>query len=206
MSPPVSTAPRPPLPYRARPPQVLLGVGAVLVVGAAAALVSAYGGGPARGLLLALAAAAGGLSLSAARRGLRSSEEVLAACATGIALAGTELGAPVLGANSGTGAFLAVVFLVLHLASPGTITWPIASWIAAQIAVLRAIDVVPTALRTEVYLVVALAGLGMALFGRPIVGRIALVTTGPWWLAGVVGGSSSTWADDHGHQWFSAAL
>ena len=206
MSPPVSTAPRPPLPYRARPPQVLLGVGAVLVVGAAAALVSAYGGGPARGLLLALAAAAGGSSLGAARRGLRSSEEVLAGCATGIALAGTELGAPVLGANSGTGAFLAVVFLALHLSSPGTITWPVASWVAAQIAVLRGLDVVPTALHTELFLVVALAGLGIALFGRPVVGRIALVTTAPWWLAGVVGGVSSTWADDHGRQWFSAAL
>ena len=39
-----------------------------------------------------------------------------------------------------------------------------------------------------------------------MVGRLALVTTAPWWLAGVVGGSSSAWADDGGRQWFSAAL
>jgi hypothetical protein len=32
------------------------------------------------------------------------------------------------------------------------------------------------------------------------------VTTAPWWLAGVVGGSSSAWADDGGRPWFSAAL
>src|SRR3954462_1087480 len=168
MSPPVSTAPRPPLPYRARPPQVLLGIGAVLVVCAAAALVSAYGGGPARALLLALAVTAMAYSLRAGSAHLRSSEEVLAACATGIALAGTELGAPVLGANAGTGAFLAVVFLVLHLASPTTATWPLASSTAPQIAVLRALDVVPSALHTEAYLLVALAGLGIALFGRPV--------------------------------------
>src|SRR5215217_3966450 len=66
----VSTAPLPPLPYRARPPQVLLGVGAVLVVSAAAAVVSAYGGAPARGLLLLLAVAAGWQSLVAARKDL----------------------------------------------------------------------------------------------------------------------------------------
>ena len=38
MSAPVDPAPRPPLPYRARPPQVLLGVGAVLLVSAGAAV------------------------------------------------------------------------------------------------------------------------------------------------------------------------
>ena len=45
--------PLPPLPYRARPPQVLLGVGAVLLVSAGATVASAYGGAPARLLLLA---------------------------------------------------------------------------------------------------------------------------------------------------------
>jgi hypothetical protein len=206
MGQPVDTAPLPPLPYRARPPQVLLGIGAVLVVCAAAALVSAYAGGPARALLLALSLTAMGFSLRAGRAHLRSSEEVLAASAAGIALAGTELGAPVLGANAGTGAFLAVVFLVLSLASPTTAVWPVASWVAAQIAVLRGLDVVPAVLRTEVFLCVAVVGLGIALFARRAVGRTALLTTGPWWLAGVVGGISSTWADDGGRQWLSAAL
>ena len=84
----VDTVPLPPLPYRARPPQVLLGVGAVLLVSAGAAVASAYGGAPARLLLFALAATAAVFSLRAARTGLTSSEETLAACATGLALAG----------------------------------------------------------------------------------------------------------------------
>ena len=64
----------------------------------------------------------------------------------------------------------------------------------------------PDAAHTELYLCVALVGLGIALFGRRVVGRLALLTTAPWWLAGVVGGSSSAWADDGGRQWLSAAL
>src|SRR3954464_13677083 len=69
----------PPLPYRVRPPQILLGVGAVLLVSAGAAVVSAHGGPWTRALLLVLAVAAAGGSLLAARSGLRTSPEVLAA-------------------------------------------------------------------------------------------------------------------------------
>src|SRR5688572_18123190 len=92
MSAPVDPAPRPPLPYRARPPQVLLGVGAVLLVSAGAAMASAYGGWPARLLLLTLAVAAGWFSVRAARAGLRSSQETLAACAAGLAIAASGPG------------------------------------------------------------------------------------------------------------------
>jgi hypothetical protein len=38
------------------------------------------------------------------------------------------------------------------------------------------------------------------------VARTALVTTAPWWLAGVVGGSSSAWAGTGAERWLSAAL
>jgi hypothetical protein len=206
MSKPVGTAPLPPLPYRARPPQVLLGVGAVLLVSAGAAVASAYGGGLARLLLLTLAATAAGFSLRAAWTGLRSSEETLAACATGLGVAAGDLGRPELGGTPGIPVVLAVVFLVLRLTSPTTATWPVASWLATQLAVLHGLRWIPTALHTELYLCVALVGLGIALVGRPVVARLALVTTAPWWLAGVVGGSSSAWADDGGRQWLSAAL
>jgi hypothetical protein len=206
MSESVGTAPLPPLPYRARPPQVLLGVGAVLLVSAGAAVASTYGGGPARLLLLALAATAGGFSLRAAWTGLRSSEETLAACATGLGVAAGDLGRPELGGTPGIPVVLAIVFLILRLASPTTATWPVASWLAAQLAVLNGLHWIPTALHTELYLCVALAGLGIALFARRVVARLALMTTAPWWLAGVVGGSSSAWADDGGRQWLSAAL
>ena len=202
MSGSAGTAPVPPLPYRARPPQVLLGVGAVLLVGAGAAVAASFGGAPARVLLLALAVGVGWWSLRAARGRLRSSEEILAASAAGLALAAGDLGASVPGAA----AVLAVVFLLLHLGAVTTAVWPIAAWVAVQLAVLRLLDDVPTALRTEACLLVALAGLGTVLFGRRVVARIVLLTTAPWWLVGVVAGSSSAWADTGLRQWISAFL
>jgi hypothetical protein len=202
----VRTAPPRPLPYRARPPQILLGVGAVLLVSAGAAVASADGGLPVRALLVALAVAATWFSLRAARNGLRSSEEVLAACGAGLAVAGISQGGPALDGDPVTALLLAAVFLVLHRTASTTAAWPLVSWAAFQLAVLRGNHLVPHGLHTELYLCVALLGLGIALFGRRVVGRLALVTTAPWWLAGVVGGSSSAWADDHGRQWLSAAL
>jgi len=206
MSQSVDTAPLPPLPYRTRPPQVLLGVGAVLLVSAGGAVASAFGGGPVRVLLLTLAAGTAWFSLRAARTGLRSSEETLAASSAGPALSGTALGGPLLGAAPGSAAVLAVVFVVLHRLSPSTATWPLAAWGAAQLAVLRGLDAVPDQLRTAVLLGVALVGLGLALFGRRVVARVALVTTAPWWLAGVVGGSSTAWNGDGAERWLEAAL
>jgi hypothetical protein len=198
--------PPPPLQLRARPAVVLLGVGAVLLVSAGAAVAWAYGGGGARLLLVALAATAAGFSLRAAWTRLRSSEEILAACATGLGLAAGDLGRPELGGTPGPAVVLAVVFLALHLAAPTTATWPLASWLAAQLAVLRGLQWVPPALHTEVFLCVALAGLSIALFARRLVARAGLITSAPWWLAGVVGGSSSAWSDTGAGQWFSAGL
>jgi hypothetical protein len=192
MQQPVATAPLPPLPSRARTPQVLLGVGAVLLVSAGAATASAFGGPGARVLLLVLAAVVAGFALRAARDELRSSEEVLAASATGLALSGSAIGGSPLGGTAAAAAF-AVVFLVLHRAAPSTATWPLASWGAAQVAVLQALDAVPAGLRTQLHLGVALVGLGIALAGRPVVARIALLTTVPWWVAGVISGSTAAW-------------
>ena len=200
----LDTTPLPPLPYRARPAQVLLGVGAVLLVTAGAAVASAYGGAPARILLLALAGTVAWFSLRAARARLRSSEEILAASAAALALVAADLGATDPDPLAPT--VLGGVFLGVRVAAPTTAAWPVAAWAAAQLAVLRALDGVPAALHTEVFLLVALAGLGIALSARKVVARTALVTTAPWWLAGVVGGSSSAWADDGGRQWLSAAL
>jgi len=49
-------------------------------------------------------------------------------------------------------------------------------------------------------------GLGIALFARPLTARIALVTTAPWWLVGVVVGSSRAWTAGGAEQWVEAAL
>jgi hypothetical protein len=185
---------------------VLLGVGAVLLVSAGAATASAYGGWPARLLLLTLAVAAGAFSVRAAWAGLRSSRETLAACAAGLAIAASAPGGLSLEGNPVPVAVLAVVLLALHWVAPTTAAWPLASWVAAQLAVLRGLDVVPPTLRTEVFLCVALVGLGVALFGRRVVARAALLTTAPWWLAGVAGGSTGAWADSGAERWLSAGL
>ena len=147
MSASVGTAPPAPLPYRARPAQVLLGVGAVLLVSAGAAVASAYGGLPARLLLVALAAAAGTFSVRAARAGLRSSEETLAASAAGLAVAASDPGGLSLEGNPLPVAVLAVVLVVLHRVARTTTAWPLAAWGAAQLAVLRGLDSVPPTLR-----------------------------------------------------------
>jgi hypothetical protein len=202
----VSTAAPPPLPYRTRTPQVLLGVGAVLLVSAGAAVASAYGGGPVRVLLLALAATTAWFSVRAARARLRSSEETLAASTAGLALSGTDFGGPLFGAAPGSATALAVGFLVLHRVSHTTVTWPLAAWGAGQLAVLRGLDGVAGVLRTAVLVGVALTGLGIAVLGRRVVARVAFATTAPWWLAGVVGGSSSAWTGAGAERWLSAGL
>jgi hypothetical protein len=202
----VSTAAPPPLPYRTRTPQVLLGVGAVLLVSAGAAVASAYGGGPVRVLLLALAATTAWFSVRAARARLRSSEETLAASTAGLALSGTDFGGPLFGAAPGSATALAVGFLVLHRVSHTTVTWPLAAWGAGQLAVLRGLDGVAGVLRIAVLVGVALTGLGIAVLGRRVVARVAFATTAPWWLAGVVGGSSSAWTGAGAERWLSAGL
>lgn len=204
----VAVAPLPPLPHRARPPQVLQAVGAVLLVGAGAAVESAHGGATTRALLLALAAIVAGFALRAARERLRSSEEVLAAGASGLAVSAGAVGGnggPVLAGTAAT-AGLAVVFLVLHRAAPTTATWPLASWLAAQLAVLRGLGGVPAEWRTPLYLGVALVGLGIALSGRRGVARIALLTTAPWWVAGVASGSVTAFSGPSAARYVSAVL
>ena len=202
----LAPTPPPPLPYRARPPQVLLGVGAVLLVSAGAAVASAYGGSLARALLLPLAAVAAGFAVRAARARLHSSEEVLAASATGLAVSAAAGGDGGFDGGGRATALLAVVFLVLHRAAPSTATWPMASWVAAQLAVLQFLDEVPDATRTPAYLGVALVGLGIALFGRPVVARLALLTTVPWWVAGVVSGSTTAWTGPGAERAVAAVL
>ena len=189
------------LPYRARPPQVLLGVGAVLLVSAGATVASVYGGVVVRLLLLLVAGTAAWFSLRSARGAaaqLRGGPGRLRRGARGGSRRPAQDGDPAL--------LLAAAFLVLHFVAPTTAAWPLVSWAAFQLAVLRSLDLMPDGVHTELYLCVSLLGLGIALFGRRVVGRLALLSTGPWWLAGVVGGSSSAWADDHGRQWFSADL
>ncbi|NEK85145.1 hypothetical protein GCU60_05125 [Blastococcus saxobsidens] len=199
-------APVPPFPYRTRPPQVLLAVGAVLLVSAGAALGSAYGGPLVRTGVLLLAAVAAAVSLRADRAGLRTSAETFAASAAGLGLAGSDVaGAPATGEPLLPLA-LAGVFLGLHRFSPTPAAWPLAAWVAGQVAVLRVLDGVPEVLRTELLLGVSLVGLGIALWARPLVGRLTMATTAPWWAAGVLGGIQEAWTAAAVERWLAAVL
>ena len=206
MSAPVDAMPTTPLPLRVRPPQVLLGVGAALTVTAGAAVASSAGGSWARWLLLVLALVAAALSLGTAGSGLRSSEETFAACAAGLGLVASDAGGRFLTGDPVIALILAAAFLVLHLLTRRTVVWPLASWAAAQLAVLRVLPLVPAQLHTEVALGVALVGLSIALFAPRLTARIALITSAPWWLVGVVVGSSRSWLAGGAEQWLSAGL
>lgn len=195
-----------PLPYRVRAVQVVLGVGAVLVVVGAGAIAGAYGGTAARVPLVFLAVPAAGFSVQAAFRGLRSTAETLAACAAGLALVAAA-GDP----SAGWGVPLALVAVAgacvaLHRLAAGTATWPLAGWAALQLAALRALPSVPPARHAVLFLAVALVGLGIQLFGRPLVARVALVTTVPWWVAGVVIGTTTAWTATGAERQLAAVL
>jgi hypothetical protein len=201
----VDTAP--PLPYRARPSLLLLVVGAVLVVSAGGAAAAVYGGGSARVLLLALAAAAAGASAWGSHVRLRATEETLAAAAVALAVLGADAGAPLLRGPVPPLLVLAGVFLVLTRVLRRPATWPLAAWLAGQLAALRALEgAEPGLVRTAGVLTVALVGLGVALGARRLVARVVLVTSAPWWVAGVVSAAGTAWTADAGARWTAAAL
>jgi hypothetical protein len=203
----VGSAPVPPLPYRARPPQLLLVVGAVLVVSAGGTAAAVYGGGSARVLLLALAAAAAGASAWGSSARLRATEETLAAAAVALAVLGTDAGTPLLRGSAVPPLVLGGVFLVLTRLLRRPVTWPLAAWLAGQLAALRALDGAEAGVVwTAGVLSVAVVGLGVAIGARRPVARVALGTTAPWWVAGVGGALATAWTADTSGRWTSTAL
>ncbi|MGY1815236.1 SCO7613 C-terminal domain-containing membrane protein [Blastococcus sp. SYSU D00820] len=199
------TAP-PPLPYRARPTQVLLTVGAVLVVCAGAATAARTGGPVARGSVLLLAVAAGGLSAWSSRVRLRSTREALAAAAVALTLVATAE-EPALSGSPATPVLLAAALAGIARLQPGPLAWPLGAWAAFQLAALRLLEgVADGPVRTAALLTVALTGLVVTLAARRPLARIVLVTTAPWWLAGVLGGATTAWSDGGPAGWASAAL
>lgn len=191
----------------ARPSLLLLVVGAVLVVSAGGTAAAVYGGGSAQVLLLALAAAAAGASAWGSHARLRATEETLAAAAVALAVLGTDTGTPLLRGSVVPPLVLAGVFLVLAWLLRRPATWPLAAWLAGQLAALRVLaGTEDGAARTVWMLTVALVGLGIAIGARRLVARVALVTTAPWWVAGVVGAVGTAWSADAAARWTSAVL
>jgi hypothetical protein len=191
----------------ARPSLLLLVVGAVLVVSAGGTAAAVYGGGSAQVLLLALAAAAAGASAWGSHARLRATEETLAAAAVALAVLGTDTGTPLLRGSVVPPLVLAGVFLVLARLLRRPATWPLAAWLAGQLAGLRVLaGTEDGAARTVWMLTIALVGLGIAIGARRLVARVALVTTAPWWVAGVVGAVGTAWSADAAARWTSAVL
>jgi hypothetical protein len=198
-------APAPSLPSRLRPPQVLLGVGVVLVVAVGLAG-PALAGDLARVGILLLALVTGCASALAARRHLRSTEEACAAAAAALAVAGAAGDGPLDGGPLpllGTAAVLLSVRVLL----PAPLSWPLAAWVAVQVAALRALDLVPGgAGRTALLLGVALVGLAVTPAARRSLARLVLVTTAPWLVAGVGGGLVTAATADGPARWVPAGL
>ncbi|SHG35157.1 hypothetical protein SAMN05444351_2336 [Geodermatophilus nigrescens] len=196
----------PSLESRLRPPQVLLGVGVVLLVAAGLAGPSLAGGAARLGLLL-LALVAGCASAWAARARLRSTEEACAAAAAALALTGAASGDRPLDGGPLGALVVAGVFVCLRVLLPHPLSWPLAAWAAVQVAALRSVDLAPAGVpRTALLLGVTLAGLAVALTARRPLARVALVTTAPWFAAGVTGGLVTAAGAEGPARWVSAAL
>src|SRR3712207_1260475 len=111
-----------------------------------------------------------------------------------LAVLGADAGPPLLRGSVVPPLVLGGVFLVLARLLPRPVTWPLAAWLALQLAAVRALDGSEAGVvRTAELLTVALVGLGIALGARRLVARVALVTTAPWWGAGVVGALGTAW-------------
>lgn len=195
--PPPVGAPMPPPPApaeddglrRISPQEVLLGVGAVALVVAGAASLSLTGWVLVTVLALGTLAA----SLGSGARGLRTSEEVLAVATVVLLVVGDradsrETSAVVL-------AVLAVLYWLLSRVARRVVTWPVAAWLCAQLAVLTALGAADLTGLPHVAAVLgtALAGLLLAHRARRSVAPVVLATTAPWWVVGVVEGLVLVW-------------
>ncbi len=228
-SPPVAPPPvgppsgPPPAPrHRLSPQQVLLGLGALLVVAAAIAFVAVawtrLGVGFQAAVMATVTAAACGTSAFAARRGLRATEEALAAA--GAALLAVDLGAAhglgLLGADAvplrlWTGlscVAVAAVCLALGRATRSTVTWPLVALLAAQPAawLLLPADAADSAAAVAVLVATALADLLAARWVRPALVRVAVGLAVAVALPAVLLGLLLAWVGSALDSWGSTAV
>ncbi|WP_157519665.1 SCO7613 C-terminal domain-containing membrane protein [Modestobacter sp. Leaf380] len=214
-APPRPSRPVPPLPYpvesyppqvraaplrdRVTPQQLLLGGGAVAVVGtglAALTVGNPLGVAVVVGLLLVCAA----LAVLAGHAGSRTAGEALALSA--VASAGALVGVGATSAPDGPLAaatlsgFVAAAALALWPLSPQLRTWPVTAWVAGQVAVLvLVLDTGVSGVRAAaVLLTVAVTGLVVARLGSDAVAWTGLLGAVPWWVCGVVLAERVAWS------------
>ena len=212
----------PPPRRRLSPQQVLLGLGALLLVAGALAFVALgwtrFGLVFQATVMLTGTAAACVASAFAARRGLRATEEALAAAGT--ALLAVDLGAAhargLLGLDEvalrpwTAVSCLVVVAVALGLgrATRSTVTWPLAALLAVQpvAALLLQSDALAGPAGVAVALGLAAADLGLVLALRRSLRPVARLLAALWGAAGVVGGVLLGQVGTAGESWTATAL
>ncbi|WP_116450444.1 SCO7613 C-terminal domain-containing membrane protein [Blastococcus litoris] len=217
-------APAPPATPRRRlsPQEVLLGLGALLVVAAAITFVAVawtrFGLAFQAGVMLTATAAACAASAVTARRGLRATEEALAAA--GAALLAIDLGAaralglfrleevPLRVWWAVSSAVVVVVALALGRLTRTTATWPLAALLAAQPlpfllltgALLTGPAGVAVALGTAAVDLVAAVRLRRPL--APVATVLAAVLA----VVGTLGGLATAWVGGVGDSWAATGV
>ncbi|MGY1643763.1 SCO7613 C-terminal domain-containing membrane protein [Geodermatophilus sp. SYSU D00703] len=205
---------------RISPQQVLLGLGALLVVAAAIAFVAVAW--TRLGLVFQAAVmgtvtvSACGISAWTARRGLRATEEALAAA--GAALLAVDLGAAhALGlwgldgvvlrlwtaASCGT---VVAVALALGRLTRSTTTWPLVALLAAQPVPVLLVPESATTAAVAALLGTALLDVGTLLRLRPVLAPIAQVLATLATVAAALGGTAVAWSGTALDGWIATAL
>jgi hypothetical protein len=213
-----------PAPPRRRlsPQQVLLALGALLLVAGALAFVALgwtrFGLVFQAAVMVTATAAACGTSAWAARRGLRATEEALAAAGT--ALLAVDLGAARARGLGGLDdvplrTWTAVCCLVVVLVALGlnrltrsTTTWPVAALLAAQPVpwLLLPSDLIRGPAGVAIALVVAAADLAAGLVLRPGIARGARLLAALWAGIGALGGLLLAGVGTIAESWTATAL
>jgi hypothetical protein len=224
---PLAPPPPPPLPApvpprRLSPQQVLLGLGGLLLVAGAVAFVavswSRLGLAFQASVLLAGTAAACAVSAGAARRGLRATEEALAA--TGATLLGVDLGGAWAKDLFGLGAVplrlwaaagclgAAVLLTGLARLTRTTATWPLAALLALQPAPLLLLGPDRADGAAGVAAVLALAVLDLAVAARLRRGTapVGAVLAGLWVATAQVLGLVAGAAEPPARGWAAAGV
>jgi hypothetical protein len=220
--PPPSPAPPGRPPRRVSPQQVLLGLGALLVVAAGIAFVAVawtrLGLVFQSAVMATVTATACGVSAWTARRGLRATEEALAAA--GAALLAVDLGAahalglwgldgvPVRLWTAVSCALVAAVALGLGRRTRSTVTWPLVALLAVQLVPLLLLpgDAIAGAAGVAAVLGTALLDVVVLLGLRRVLAPVAQVLAALWAAAAAAGGVLVAWAGTTVDAWTTTAL
>ncbi|WP_100497577.1 DUF2157 domain-containing protein [Geodermatophilus chilensis] len=220
--PPPSPAPPDRPPRRVSPQQVLLGLGALLVVAAGIAFVAVawtrLGLVFQSAVMATVTATACGVSAWTARRGLRATEEALAAA--GAALLTVDLGAahalglwgldgvPVRPWTAVSCTVVAAVALASSRLTRSTATWPLVALLAVQLVPLLLLpaDAILGAAGVAAVLGTALLDVVVLLRLRRVLAPVAQVLAALWAAAAAVGGVVVAWAGTTVDAWTATAL